>query len=53
MRRAIEHLLVAPLARLIASNQVKAGDVISIRLKDGLAEFVKEGRDAKTAGLVK
>jgi ATP-dependent Clp protease ATP-binding subunit ClpA len=53
MRRAIEHLLVAPLARLIASNQIKAGDVISIRLKDGVAEFVKEGRDAKTAGLVK
>lgn len=53
MRRAIEHLLVAPLARLIASNQVKAGDVLSVSLKDGEAEFVKEGRDAKTAGLVK
>ncbi len=53
MRRAIEHLLVAPLARLIASNQVKAGDVLSITLQDGKAHFVKEGRDAKTAGLVK
>jgi ATP-dependent Clp protease ATP-binding subunit ClpB len=53
MRRAIEHMLVAPLARLIASNQVKAGDVLSIKLKDGEAEFTKEGRDAKTAGLVK
>jgi hypothetical protein len=32
---------------------VKAGDVLSVKLKDGEAEFVKEGRDAKTAGLVK
>jgi ATP-dependent Clp protease ATP-binding subunit ClpA len=53
MRRAVENLLVAPLARLIASNQVKAGDVISVRIEDGEAVFAKEGRDAKTAGLVK
>ncbi|MEK7413433.1 MAG: AAA family ATPase [Planctomycetota bacterium] len=53
MRRAVERMLVAPLARLIASNQVKAGDVIAVRLKGGETEFQKEGRDAKTAGLVK
>ena len=53
MRRAIERLLVAPLARLIASNQVKAGDVISIRLQNGVASFTKEGRDAMSVGLVK
>lgn len=53
MRRAVERLLVAPLARLIASNQVKAGDVISVRLKNGDSAFIKEGRDAKTAGLVR
>jgi len=53
MRRAVENLLVAPLARLIASGQIKAGDVISVHLADGEGVFVKEGRDAKTAGLVK
>jgi ATP-dependent Clp protease ATP-binding subunit ClpA len=53
MRRAVERMLVAPLARLIASNQVRAGDVIAVRLNGGETEFVKEGRDAKTAGLVK
>jgi ATP-dependent Clp protease ATP-binding subunit ClpC len=53
MRRAVEHLLVAPMARLIASNQVRAGDVVSVGLQDGEARFVREGRDAKTAGLVR
>jgi ATP-dependent Clp protease ATP-binding subunit ClpA len=54
MRRAVERMLVAPLSRLIASNQVKAGDVVSVRVKDGEPVFVREGREGKTAhGLVR
>lgn len=46
MRRAIERLLVAPLSRLIASNQVKAGDVLSVRLRGETPAFIREGGDA-------
>ncbi|MCK6490923.1 MAG: AAA family ATPase [Planctomycetes bacterium] len=42
MRRAVERLLVAPLSRLIASNQVKAGDVVTVRLQRGEPVFTKE-----------
>jgi ATP-dependent Clp protease ATP-binding subunit ClpC len=42
MRRAVERLLVAPLSRLIASNQVKAGDVVSVHMKKGEPEFIRE-----------
>jgi ATP-dependent Clp protease ATP-binding subunit ClpA len=42
MRRAVERLLVAPLSRLIASNQVKAGDVVNVRLRGETPAFVRE-----------
>jgi ATP-dependent Clp protease ATP-binding subunit ClpB len=42
MRRAVERHLVAPLSRLIASNQVKAGDVVTVRLQRGEPVFTKE-----------
>ncbi len=47
MRRAVERLLVAPLSRLIASNQVKAGDVLSVRLRGGEPVFIREGTETK------
>ena len=46
MRRAIERLLVAPLSRLIASNQVKAGDVLTVRLRGETPTFIKESGDS-------
>jgi ATP-dependent Clp protease ATP-binding subunit ClpA len=49
MRRACERLLVAPLSRLIASNQVKAGDIVSVRLRNGVPTFIREGADPKKA----
>ena len=49
MRRACERLLVAPLSRLIASNQVKAGDIVSVRLRSGVPTFIREGADPKKA----
>ncbi|GDY12015.1 hypothetical protein LBMAG53_08930 [Planctomycetota bacterium] len=47
MRRAVERILVAPLSRLIASNQVKAGDIISVRLRSDEPIFLREGSDKK------
>jgi ATP-dependent Clp protease ATP-binding subunit ClpA len=47
MRRAVERLLVAPLSRLIASNQVKAGDIVSVRVRNGVPAFIREGSDIK------
>ncbi len=49
MRRAVERLLVAPLSRLIASNQVKAGDIVGVRVRNGQPVFVREGSDKKTS----
>jgi len=46
MRRAVERLLVAPLSRLIASNQVKAGDIVSVRLRDGQPIFARDGSES-------
>jgi len=47
MRRAVERMLVAPLSRLIASNQVKAGDIVNVRLRAGVPAFIREGTDSK------
>jgi ATP-dependent Clp protease ATP-binding subunit ClpC len=47
MRRAVERMLVAPLSRLIASSQIKAGDVISVRLRNGEPTFTRDGGDPK------
>jgi len=52
MRRAVERHLVAPLSRLIASNQVKAGDIVAVRIADGEPRFLREGNDRKTADKV-
>jgi ATP-dependent Clp protease ATP-binding subunit ClpC len=49
MRRACERLLVAPLSRLIASNQVKAGDIVSVRMRNGNPIFIRDGSDTKKA----
>ena len=49
MRRAVERMLVAPLSRLIASNQVKAGDIVAVRLRGGQPAFIREGADPKRA----
>ncbi len=46
MRRAVERMLVAPLARLIASNQLNAGDVVDVRLKGNEPAFVREKAEA-------
>jgi ATP-dependent Clp protease ATP-binding subunit ClpC len=49
MRRAVERLLVAPLSRLIASNQVQAGDVIDVRLRNDAPIFIREPSGGKRA----
>ncbi len=49
MRRAVERMLVAPLSRLIASNQVKAGDIVNVRLRAGVPAFIREVADPKKA----
>ncbi|MBA3698393.1 MAG: ATP-dependent Clp protease ATP-binding subunit [Planctomycetes bacterium] len=49
MRRAVERMLVAPLSRLIASGQVKAGDIVSVRLRGGEPSFTRDGADPKKA----
>ncbi|MCS6970353.1 MAG: AAA family ATPase [Planctomycetota bacterium] len=51
MRRAVERLIVAPLARLIASGQIKAGDVITVRLQHGEPCFYKDAA-AASGGIV-
>jgi MOSC domain-containing protein YiiM len=38
-------LLVAPLSRLIASGQVKAGDVVTVRWRDDEPVFVRESSE--------
>ena len=45
MRRAVERLLVAPLSRLIASTQVKAGDVVNVRMRGNVPVFIREGSE--------
>lgn len=45
MRRAVERMLVAPMARMIASGQIKAGDVVDVRLRNNEPYFVREGAD--------
>jgi hypothetical protein len=47
MRRAVERLLVAPLSRLVASNQVQAGDVITVRLRNDVPVFIREPAGGK------
>ena len=47
MRRAVERLLVAPLSRLVASNQVQAGDVITVRLRNEVPVFIREPAGGK------
>ena len=49
MRRAVERLLVAPLSRLIASNQIQAGDVVDVRLRNDEPVFIREPMDGKHA----
>jgi ATP-dependent Clp protease ATP-binding subunit ClpA len=53
MRRAVERMLVAPLSRLIASNQVKAGDIVSVRLRSGTPVFIRDGVDVKKLSTTK
>jgi ATP-dependent Clp protease ATP-binding subunit ClpA len=52
MRRAVERLLVAPLSRVIASGQVKAGDVVNVRMRGDQPVFTREGQEVikKKAG---
>jgi ATP-dependent Clp protease ATP-binding subunit ClpB len=47
MRRAVERMLVAPLSRLIASAQIKAGDIINVRLRNDEPHFVREAAEGK------
>lgn len=47
MRRAVERLLVAPLSRLVSSNQVGAGDIVSVKVKKGEPVFTREGSEPK------
>ena len=47
MRRAVERLLVAPLSRLIASTQVKAGDIVNVRMRGNNSVFTREGQEPK------
>ncbi len=49
MRRAVERMLVAPLSRMIASGQIKAGDIVSVRLRGGNPIYIREGSDNKKA----
>ena len=42
LKRAIERLLVQPLANLIATNQVRAGDWVKVDLVDGQIRFSRE-----------
>jgi ATP-dependent Clp protease ATP-binding subunit ClpB len=42
LRRAISRLLVNPIANLIATNQIKAGDALIVDVEDGRLVFDKE-----------
>ena len=52
LRRVIERRLVSPLARLIASGQVQAGDVVSVRIRGGEPIFVRDKRKKNKRGKV-
>ncbi len=49
MRRAVERLLVAPLSRLLASGQVRAGDVLTVKLVKDEPVFVREPTEGERA----
>ncbi|MBA3686506.1 MAG: ATP-dependent Clp protease ATP-binding subunit [Planctomycetes bacterium] len=55
MRRAVERYLVAPLSRLIASSQIKAGDIVNVRMRGDQPNFIREGSEQqkKKAGAEK
>ncbi len=53
MRRAVEKLLVAPLSRLIASNQIRSNDVVAIRMKNGEPHFVREDNNNRDGIVVR
>lgn len=52
LRRTIECRLVSPLARLIASGQIKAGDVVTVRVRKGEPIFVRDRRKKARKGKV-
>lgn len=52
LRRCIEMRLVSPMARLIASNQIQAGDVVTVRVRNKEPIFVREKRKRNKRGKV-
>ena len=46
LRRAIEHELVDPLSRLIASHKLEPGDVVDIELEDEEIVFYRDARSS-------
>lgn len=51
LRQAIERDLVDPLSRLIASQQVKAGDVVEVELSGNQLAFYLGDREPGVIGL--
>ncbi len=52
LRRTIERRLVSPMARLIASGQVQAGDVVTVRVRNKEPLFVRDKRKKSKKGRV-
>ena len=52
LRRIIERRLVSPMARLIASGQIQAGDVVSVRVRNKEPIFVRDKRKKNKKGKV-
>ncbi|MBL8238087.1 MAG: ATP-dependent Clp protease ATP-binding subunit [Bryobacterales bacterium] len=52
LKRAIERMLVQPLSNLIATSQIRPGDLIQINLEDGELRFQREAEGMSPAAMV-
>jgi len=52
LKRAIERLLVQPLSNLIATSQIRPGDLVRIDLEDGVLRFHRDAEGMSPATMV-
>jgi ATP-dependent Clp protease ATP-binding subunit ClpA len=52
LKRAIERLLVQPMSNLIATGQVRPGDLVSIGVEDGALRFRREAEGMSPVAMV-
>ena len=52
LKRAIERLLVQPLSNLIATSQIRPGDLVRIGVEGGILQFHREAEGMSPAAMI-